>query len=328
MSAGRGEGPPRRVRAAQRLREPIMNPAGLLEALEKRPLVCDGAMGTQLIARGLPPGVCGEKWNLDRPEQVEAIHRAYRQAGCDLIITNTFGGCEPALARHGLADRVRDINRAGAEIASRVAGHDAWVLGDIGPSGTFLEPVGDMSPRMLAEHFRQQAAALLEGGADAIIIETMEDPNEMMIAIHSVHEVASCPVIASYAFGRAQGDSFRTSFGAAVEDAIDTALRAGAAVVGANCGTKLSLDDYARLAERIIAVAAGRPVIIQPNAGPPRLVGDKTVYDATPDDLGRLARRLVDMGVRIVGGCCGTTPDHIAAVAAAVKNQIDSGTAG
>lgn len=296
-----------------------MNPADLLEELGKRPLVCDGAMGTQLIARGLVPGTCGEKWNLDRPEEVEAIHRAYRQAGCDLIITNTFGGSEPALSRYGLADSLRDINRAGAQIASRAAGRDGWVLGDIGPSGTFLEPVGDMSPRMLAEHFRQQTASLLEGGADAIIVETMEDPNELMIAVQAAREVAGCPIIATYAFGRADGDSFRTSFGTTVEEAIDTALRAGAAVVGANCGTKLSLDDYARLAERMLAAAAGAPVIVQPNAGPPRLEGEKTVYDATPEDMGRLARRLVDMGVRIVGGCCGTTPEHIAAVAAAVK---------
>lgn len=296
-----------------------MNREDLLEALGKRPLVCDGAMGTQLIARGLAPGTCGEKWNIDRPEDVQSIHRAYREAGCDLIITNTFGGSEPALSRYGLAESIRDINRAGAQIASRAAGSDGWVLGDVGPSGTFLEPVGDMSPRMLAEYFRQQVASLLEGGADAIIVETMEDPNELMIAVQSAREVAGCPIIASYAFGRGEGDSFRTSFGATVEEAIDTALRAGASVVGANCGTKLSLDDYARLAERILATAAGAPVIIQPNAGPPRLRGDRTVYDATPDEMGRLARRLVDMGVRIVGGCCGTTPEHLAAVAAAVK---------
>jgi 5-methyltetrahydrofolate--homocysteine methyltransferase len=317
--------------------------------------------GTQLIARGLQPGVCGETWNLERPEAVESIHRAYRQAGCDLVTTNTFGANSTNLERHGLAAQTAVFNLAGAQTARRAAdgaieGLEAsrvsglasrggglpinrltdspinqstipggWVLGDIGPFGGFLEPLGDMTPGVLLEVFRGQAQALRDGGADAIIIETMVDPAELSIAVKAAKTVANWPVIATYAFNRDQGNSggggklrgFRTVMGTSVQDAMAAAIDAGADVVGANCGTSLSLEDYLRLAEQLVAAAgpSKTPVILQPNAGSPQMIDGKLVHSATPADMAGLVKPLLGIGVRIIGGCCGTSPEHLRAMA-------------
>ncbi len=289
----------------------------LLSELTRRPLLCDGAMGTQLIAAGLTPGSPGEAWNLDEPDAVEAIHRRYRQAGCDLITTNTFGGTTAALERHGLAGRADDLNRAGAAIARRAAGTEGWVLGDIGPFGGFLEPVGDMEPPALLAMFEQQAQSLKQGGADAVVVETMVAPDEMAIAIRAARAVGNWPIIATWAFNKADA-GFRTIMGTTAAQAIAAALDAGADIVGANCGTGLSLDDYKRLAADLVLAARGKPVILQPNAGAPRTVGGKLVYDATPADMAALVKPLLEAGVKIIGGCCGTTPDQLAAMAAAM----------
>jgi 5-methyltetrahydrofolate--homocysteine methyltransferase len=295
-----------------------MNLQDLMEELAKRPLLCDGAMGTELIKHGLTPGACGEKWNTQRPEALAAIHQAYVDAGCDLITTNTFGGTEPALQRHGLDHEVRPLNAAGAAVARVVAGDSRWVLGDVGPFGGFLEPVGDADPRMVAEFFRQQIAALLEGGADAIIIETMSDPLEMQVALHALRDLGDTPAIATYAFQKTDG-TFRTMMGTTVPDAIEAAMQAGASVVGANCGTALTLPDYLELARQLVAVADDRPVIIQPNAGAPTTSDGTLVYPATPAQMADLVKPLLDAGVRIIGGCCGTTPDHLRAMADAMR---------
>lgn len=290
----------------------------LLSALKKRPLVCDGAMGTQLMAAGLKSGACGEKWNAYRSDVVEAIHRAYRQAGCDLITTNTFGGTTAALARHGAEDQMRELNLAGARAARKGAGEGAWILGDIGPFGGFLEPVGDTSAAELEKIFRAQAEALYDAAVDAYIIETMSDPEEMAIAIKAAKHIRPLPVIATYAFNAA-GDDFRTMMGASVADALNRAKDEGADVIGANCGTSLNLEDYLRLAEKLVKAAGGTPVIIQPNAGSPVQSAGGVQYPATPEDMGQLAPKLVSAGARIIGGCCGTTPNHLAAMAKAVK---------
>lgn len=295
-----------------------MKPTNLLAALSTGPLLCDGAMGTQLFARGLMPGTCGELWNVERPDAVEAIHRAYRQAGCDLITTNTFGASGPSLDKHSLADRVESLNRAGAQAAVRAAGPEGWVLGDIGPFGGFLEPVGDTKPEELLEIFQRQAAALYAGGADAIIVETMSDPEELAIAVKAAKAATPQPVIATYAFGKA-GQGFRTMMGAAVDTAIRQAIDAGADVVGANCGTSLSLEDYLVLAEQIRQAAGDTPVILQPNAGSPHMVEGKLVYPASPQEMANLVPALLKLGLRIIGGCCGTSPDHLRAMAGAMK---------
>lgn len=290
----------------------------LLDQLKKTPLICDGAMGTQLMARGLTTGACGELWNLQRPADVQAIHQLYRNAGSDLLTTNSFGAAAAGLGRHGVTDQVQAINTAAAQIARKVAGDSAWVLGDIGPFGGFLEPIGDTTPEQLMEMFVQQASALKAGGADAIIIETMSDPAEIAVAIHAAKSVANWPLIATYAFARSDS-GFRTMMGTSVGEAVQAAIDAGADVVGANCGTSLSLDDYALLGTELVAAAGSVPVILQPNAGSPQVVDGKLIYAATPKDMAGHALRLLQAGVKIIGGCCGTTPDHIAAMAKAMS---------
>lgn len=284
--------------------------------LDSRPLLCDGAMGTQLMSAGLSAGACGERWNVQRPQVVAAIHGSYRAAGCDCVITNTFGGTRYALDRHGAGDEVLSLNRAGAQVARRGA-PGAIVLGDVGPFGDFLEPMGDMTAGRLEAIFLEQARALADGGADGVIVETMSDPSEMALAIGAARRVGDWPIVATYAFARAEG-AFRTMMGTDVSAAMRSAIDAGADVVGANCGTGLSLTDYLELARQLVVAAAGTPVIMQPNAGAPHTVDGKLYYDATPAQMADLVPRLLSTGVRMLGGCCGTTPDHLTAMARAL----------
>ncbi len=298
-----------------------MLPTNLGSQLMMRPMLCDGAMGTQLFARGLAPGESGERWNLDRPAEIEAIHRAYRDAGCDLVTTNTFGATRSALKRHELENAVTQINRLGAQLARRGAGAKAVVLGDVGPLGEMLDPVGDLPVSEAREMFIEQIEAMAEGGADAIVIETMSDPVEMVAAIEAAKKVGKLPVVATYAFARTESRGFRTMMGTTVFEAMEAAIDAGADVVGANCGTSLKLEDYCTLAEELVAAAGRVPVIVQPNAGSPSSVNGQLSYPATPADMGRLTESLLDAGVRIIGGCCGTTPDHLKAMAGRVLRQ-------
>ncbi len=291
----------------------------LMEELAVRPVCGDGAMGTLLMARGMTSGACGMAWNIDRADDVKAIHDAYRAAGSQLITTNSFGGSRFVLDHHGRAADVRALNLAAAQVARAAAGEDAWVLGDVGPCGDFLEPVGDLTPDEVRDAFRDQIEALLEGGADAILVETMSDPAEMVLGIEAA---LSCnpeiPVIATYAFQKTATGEFRTMMGTPVNEAISRAVEAGAKIVGANCGAALDLDDYVSLCKEIAAAAGGAYVIIQPNAGAPQQVNGRTLYLATPEQMAETSTRLLEAGARIVGGCCGTTPAHIAAIAGAL----------
>jgi len=299
--------------------------SNLLSELRRRPLLCDGAMGTQLMAAGLGPGQCGMLWNVERPSAVREVHQRYREAGCELITTNSFQGSRQALAMHALADRVVELNRAAAANARQAAGREAWVLADVGPFGGFLEPLGTTTHAELEAMFREQLAALHEGGAHAVIIETMSDPAEAVVAVQSAKKTTDWPVIATYAFQESAKACarptplFRTMMGATVAEAMHAAIEAGADVVGANCGSDLDLEAYRRLAEAVLAAAGSIPVIVQPNAGAPRLEDGCTVHPATPVEMSQLARSLLSLGVRIVGGCCGTTPAHLAAMAQEVK---------
>jgi len=292
----------------------------LLDQLVKRPLCCDGAMGTQLLARGLKSGDCGLLWNLERPGDVGAIHQAYRSGGSDLITTNSFGGSRFALAPHGLVPRVAELNRAAAQVARAAAGDHGWVLGDVGPFGDFLEPVGDTTAEDLEAAFRDQIAALLDGGADAILVETMSDPAEAVVGVAAAKACAArVPVLVTYAFQKTAPGQFRTMMGTGVAEAVRRATDAGADIVGANCGTSLDLADYVELARQIVQAAGPAPVIIQPNAGSPRVENGQTVYHATPEQMADTARKLLAVGVRIVGGCCGTAPAHLAAMSRALQ---------
>lgn len=293
-----------------------MRRKNLLEELASLPVCGDGAMGTLLMARGMTSGACGMAWNIDRADDVKSIHDAYRAAGSRLITTNSFGGSRFVLEHHGRAGDVRALNLAAARVARAAAGDDAWVLGDVGPCGEFLEPVGDLTPDEVRDAFRDQIEALLEGGADAILVETMSDPAEMICGIEAA---LSCnpevPVIGTYAFQKTTAGEFRTMMGTPVHEAIVRAVEAGANIVGANCGASLDLDDYVALCEEIAATAGSAHVIIQPNAGAPRQVNGATCYLASPGQMAEMATRLLDAGARVVGGCCGTTPDHLASIA-------------
>jgi len=292
----------------------------LLSTLAARPLQCDGATGTQLQSLGLQPGECCERWVLEHPDRVRLVHQRYLDAGADLLTTNTFAGTTLSLAAHGLDARAAEINRAAARLAREVAGERAWVLGDIGPFGGILEPYGETEPAAARAAFHAQAAALLEGGADAILVETMSDPAEAALAIAAASAAGARLIIATFAFQKTPM-GFHTMMGADPAAAVEAALSAGAAVVGANCGTQLTLDDYAVLAAELIAAAntpaKNTPVIVQPNAGSPE--HDPATYAiryaVTPEAFAAAAARYIALGARIVGGCCGTTPAHIAASA-------------
>ncbi len=287
----------------------------LLERLKIGPLLCDGAMGTQLIARGLQPGEPPELWNVDRTDDVEDIHRAYRDAGCDIITTNTFGGSIPALTRHGLADREAELNGLGVRLARRAVGGSCHLLGDIGPLTGYLPPDQAGNEQQVYRLFRTHVMSLKRGGADGICIETIGDVAQMRLAVRAAKGVSYWPVIASYAFAAASDGVFKTLSGESVESAIKTAIDAGADVVGANCGMGLLLKDYVSLAEQIKKIARKFPVFIKPNAGS-AASGDTPA--ATPAELAAIVRPLLDAGVQIIGGCCGTTPAHLAAMAAAM----------
>ncbi|MFW6059046.1 MAG: homocysteine S-methyltransferase family protein [Phycisphaeraceae bacterium] len=296
----------------------------LRAALHDRPLLADGAMGTQLMQAGLRAGECAELWNVDALARVAAVHRAYVDAGAELVLTNTFGGSSATLERHGLAARAAELNRAGAALAREAVGRRAWVLGDIGPCGEFLEPLGALSRGDAEAMFAEQAAALAEGGADGLIVETMTDPQELAAAVRAADRTG-LPVLASFAFDAAGETDFRTMMGAAPEDAVRAAVEAGAEVVGANCGTALDLEAYARLAEALLAAGDGVPVILQPNAGRPMLIDGRETFAVTPAQMGAAVASLVKAGVRVVGGCCGSTPAHVRAMAEALATSCPQG---
>ncbi len=283
----------------------------LLALAASRTVIVDGAMGTQLQLAGLGLSECGSAWNLDHPERLAAIHSAYIQAGCDAIITNSFGANRWVLGRYGLGNRVEDVNRAAALVARRAAGIGTCVLGDIGPCGGLLPPLGDIDPGDLLAEFTRQARALVDSGADGIIIETMSALEEVTIAVRAARAAGAPFVIASMAFDRLPNGLIRTMMGVSPEKAAQSALDAGADIVGANCGTSMSTGDFARVVEAIRRVT-DRPIVVQANAGTPELVNGQAVYGLEPEELADGMAEVVAAGANIVGGCCGTTPAHIA----------------
>lgn len=296
-----------------------MSRVRLKDRLQEGVLLLDGAMGTQLIKRGAEPGKCNEYLNVESPDIVMSIHRAYSKAGSEAVITNTFGANRYALGRHGYGDYVMEMNLAAARLARQAVGEERYVLGDVGPSGDFLEPLGNLKPQELRDAFTAQAEALKAGGVDGFIIETMTALDEVEIAVQAVKLVADgLPVFASMAFDKA-GDDFRTMMGVDVSSAVERMVSLRVDAVGFNCGT-ISLDEYVELAGRYVAAvrATGRdvPVLAEPNAGRPELVEGKTVYKVTAEEFASAAGKIVAAGITIIGGCCGTGPVHIEAVAA------------
>lgn len=283
----------------------------LQDVILEGPLLGDGAMGTQLMLAGLEQGNCGEAWNLTHPERVLAIQRRYAEAGAECIITNTFGGSRIMLNRHSEADHVVEINRAGVAITRQAFGNrDGYVLGDIGPFGGLLQPYGDFTETQVRGAFEEQAAALVEAGADAIIIETQTSLEELIIGIESAQRAGAKCIIGSMAYDvTLDGSTFRTMMGVEPERAAEFMEAHGAHIVALNCGTGMDMERARTAVERYKS-ASNLPVMVQPNAGKPRLVNMKVVYDETPDQMVQGLMPLLDAGANIVGSCCGSTPDH------------------
>lgn len=280
----------------------------LQELIAVGPVVTDGAWGTQMQARGLPVGSCPDAWNLSEPGKVEEVARAYVDAGSRIILTNTFGANRFTLKKHGLEDKVAEINRAGVEISKRAAGNEALVFASVGPSGIMLM-MGEVAPEELQGAFEVQTAAMAEGGADGIVVETMSDPAEMKLAVAAAKKTG-LPVVACMVFDSG-ADKDRTMMGTTPEQVAEAALEAGADVVGSNCGQ--GITGFIKICQRLRA-ASGNPVWIKANAGLPQIIGGETVYTQTPEDFASHVPALVDAGAAFIGGCCGTNPDFIRAI--------------
>ncbi|HEX6558076.1 MAG TPA: homocysteine S-methyltransferase family protein [Longimicrobiales bacterium] len=282
-----------------------------------RIIIADGAMGTELQAAGLPAGACGELWNQQHPERVRRVHEAYVAAGAEVLLTNTFGGSRSALERHDAAHQVAAINRAAAQNALRAAGDTAWVLGDIGPLGGFLEPLGETPREVAHEAFREQAEALLGAHVDGIIIETMSALDELEVAVAAARAAGARLVVGSVCFENTRV-GLRTMTGATCSAVAEKLTELNVDVLATNCGTRLSASDYAQIVRAYREVNDTAPVLVKMNAGSPRLVGEQTVYDMAPDEFAAALPRLIDAGTDIIGGCCGTGPQHVRALARAL----------
>src|SRR6188508_3711297 len=283
-----------------------------LQELDTRVLVCDGAMGTMLYARGIFLNRSFDELNLTQPDLVAEVHKEYARAGADVIETNTFGANRVKLAAFGLADRVHAINVQGAKLARHAARDQAYVAGSIGPLGIRIEPWGKTGADEAEEFFREQARALLEGGVDLFVLETFRDVNEIGAAIRAVRSVCDLPIVAQMT----TEDDGNTLDGVAPEAFVPELERRGADIVGLNCsvGPAAMLETLERMAR-----VAHVKLAAQPNAGKPREIEGRNLYLCSPEYMAKYARRFINAGVRLIGGCCGTTPEHVQAIKTAVR---------
>jgi 5-methyltetrahydrofolate--homocysteine methyltransferase len=290
--------------------------SAIYEALEKGILISDGAMGTMLQGKGLTDGGAPELWNVENPSAIEEVLEEYAAAGANLITTNTFGGTRGRLQMHGLEDRLFELNKAGAEIARKVADrHEGcFVMGDVGPSGELMEPMGTMTIDEATALFADQIKALVAGGVDAILIETMSDLQEVEAAVKAAKEVApNLPIIVTFSFDT----NMRTMMGVKPAVAVSTLAAQGVRIIGANCGR--GVDEMRVIAKELTdARTDGVYIITQSNAGLPKLVGGDFVYDGTPEEMAKYAQDMKTLGVNVIGSCCGSSPAHTKAMAAAI----------
>lgn len=290
--------------------------SNIYEALEAGILISDGAMGTMLQSKGLTDGGAPELWNVENPTAIEEVLEAYAAAGANLITTNTFGGTRGRLQMHGLEDRLFELNKAGAEIARKVADRhlNCFVMGDVGPSGELMEPMGTMTIEEAKNLFAEQIKALVAGGVDAILIETMSDLSEVEAAVMAAKEVApNLPVIVTFSFDT----NMRTMMGVKPAMAVKTLAAQGVRIIGANCGR--GVDEMRIIAKELSeARPEGVFIITQSNAGLPKLVGGDFVYDGTPEEMAKYAVDMKALGINVIGSCCGSTPAHTAAMKAAI----------
>lgn len=293
--------------------------ANLYEWLDAgNPLVGDGAMGTALQDLGLTDGGAPELWNVEQPEKVASVLRAYATAGANVVTTNTFGGTKGRLEMHDLGDRVHELNKAGSEVARSVADQfeNVFVFGDVGPSGELMDPMGTLTLESGQALFADQIRGLVAGGCDAILIETMSDLGEVAAAVEAAKEVApGMPIVATLSFDT----NLRTMMGVKPAQAITAIAEMGVRLIGANCGR--GTDEMRIIASELAdAKPAGVHIFIQSNAGLPQLVGADFVYTGTPEEMGEFATEMKALGIKAIGSCCGSTQTHTAAIAQALNS--------
>lgn len=294
--------------------------SSLQELLQTRDhLLVDGAMGTELFARGLTAGDPPEMWNVDLPDAVVDVHKGYIKAGSDIILTNSFGGTSFRLKLHNLQDRVVELNRAAAELGRRAADdadRPVVVAGSMGPSGELLVPMGEMTPDSAAAAFADQAQGLSEGGADLLWIETMSSLEEVEAAVAGARSVCDTPIAVTLSYDTAG----RTMMGVTGQAAAERLGALGLAAIGANCGNNIAETEAAVL--QLKQGAPSTPIIVKANAGIPEFKGDKLHYTGTPEVMGAHLKRMTDAGIEIIGGCCGTATEHIAYMRGVLDGQI------
>jgi 5-methyltetrahydrofolate--homocysteine methyltransferase len=292
------------------MRVPILERLASADAL-----IAHEATGTMLQAAGLPLGMPGEAWVLERPDEIMALHRAYLDAGSQLILTSTFGGTRARLKAAGLDPRAAEISRRASEVAREVAGDDIYVGGDIGPTGEMMRPLGKLTYGAAVEMFAEQAAALAAGGVDCIYVETMSDLDEARAAVEGTHQTSDLPVFCTFSFDT----HGRTGMGLRPAQAAQAMAQMGVQAIGANCGH--APEDLLGFLPEMREAAPDAFLIAKPNAGVPRMVKRQAVYDADPERMASLARKYVNFGAAVIGACCGSSPEHITAMAMAVYEK-------
>jgi len=288
----------------------------ILDLVKKKTVVFDGAMGTMLMAAGLKAGECPELWNIEKPSLVTDIHRKYYEAGSDVVHTNTFGGNTVKLADRGLADKMEKINVEAAKLAREACPAGKFVAGDVGPTGKLIIPLGDLVLEEAEEAFFRQAQALIKGGVDLISIETMFSLEEALAALRAAKRLGEAPVIAALTFNRTK-KGFFTMMGEGVNQAVSAFENAGADVIATNCS--LGTRDMIDLTKELRA-ATRKPILVQPNAGKPVTQKGVTSYQQTPAEFAKDGMEIKNSGADMIGGCCGTNPEFIRAVAEALGN--------
>ncbi len=277
-----------------------------------RALLADGATGTNYQDMGIAPGVAPEEWVFDAPERVAELHRRFAEAGSEIVLTCSFGGSPLRLEDGPLAGRAAELNLCAAKVAREAVGDDVLVGGSMGPTGQLPDPFGPLTQEQCAAAFAEQASALAEGGVDFLVLETFFAREEAMWAIEGVQSASDLPLVVSFSFD--QGT--RTMMGLGPADVVEAIAPLGVAALGANCGRSLADTDV--LVSEFFDAGLALPLWIKPNAGVPKVEGDRVVYEAGPEDLAAHVAEYVKRGARVVGGCCGSTPAHIAAIAAAL----------